>query len=179
MKLTIDMFASRLNKKLANYVAWQPESDALAIDALNINWESHSGFLFQPFNMIGKVLGKSEADSATGIVVVPFWTTETWFPKFVDMAEGDIYYFDTSTDRLSLLSDHSDNTSSRGKPSYLQRLVKAKTAYRRLFHKCHQYYLCIGRNSTSKIYNIYNEKWTIVCKEREILPTTGTVQKWA
>ena len=74
---TVDMFASRLNKKLDTYIAWQPDPGAWAIDAFTINWEPIIGFYFPPFNMIGRVLEKIEEDRATLIVVVPSWPTQT------------------------------------------------------------------------------------------------------
>ena len=99
---TTDMFASRLNKKLPQYVAWQPDPDAWAVDAFTLNWKPIMGFYFPPFSVIGKVLEKLQSDGAVGIVVVPCWPTQPWFPKYVTMAEGDIFYFEIFRDSLFL-----------------------------------------------------------------------------
>ena len=99
---TVDMFASRLNTKLQTYIAWQPDPDAWAIDAFTINWNTVTGFYFPPFNVIGRVLEKLEADKAMGIVIVPCWPSQTWFTKYVEMSSSDIFYFDIFLENLFL-----------------------------------------------------------------------------
>ena len=37
----MDMFASRLNYKVKDYVAWRPDPRATFIDALCVNWEPY------------------------------------------------------------------------------------------------------------------------------------------
>ena len=123
---TIDMFASRLNKKLPTYVAWQPDPDASAIDAFTINWECYIGFYFPPFNVIGKVLEKLESDSAIGLVVVPCWPTQSWFPRYVDMADGDIFYFDMFIDSLFLPFRTLQQHKLAGKTKLLVTICRSK-----------------------------------------------------
>ena len=38
---TIDMFASRFNYQLTPYVSWLPDPQAMAIDALTLDWTDH------------------------------------------------------------------------------------------------------------------------------------------
>ena len=55
----VDMFASRLNYKVRNYVAWKPDPSASAIDAFTIGWANYDLICcFSPFSLIGKVLKK-------------------------------------------------------------------------------------------------------------------------
>ena len=36
----VDMFASRLNKQLKNYISWKPDPESYAIDAMTVSWSS-------------------------------------------------------------------------------------------------------------------------------------------
>ena len=81
----VDMFASRLNKKLPQYVSWQPDPQAFAVDAFSQNWATQSFYAFPPFRLLTKVLQKIQEDMAEGIVVVPFWPTQPWYPVAMQM----------------------------------------------------------------------------------------------
>lgn len=81
----IDLFASRLNHQLPMYVAWEPDPEAAAVDAFTLDWGNFFFYAFPPFCLISRVLQKIQADSASGILVVPDWPTQPWFPMFHDM----------------------------------------------------------------------------------------------
>jgi hypothetical protein len=80
----IDLFASRLNCQIDRYFSWKPDPHALAIDAMSETWDEFF-YAFPPFNMIGRVLRKIELEGSHGVVVVPKWTTQTWWPRFTRM----------------------------------------------------------------------------------------------
>ena len=84
-KPTIDLFASRINKQLTKYVSWQPDPQALAVDAFTIDWNDNLNFIFSPFSMLNRVLGKLETDKAEAIVIVPLWPTQSWFAKMLHL----------------------------------------------------------------------------------------------
>ena len=75
----MDMFASRLNHKVKDYVAWRPDPGAAFIDAFCVNWEPYFFYAFLPFSLIPRCLTKIENDQATGVLIVPYWTTQSWF----------------------------------------------------------------------------------------------------
>ena len=77
---TIDLFASRLNNKLDRYVAYKPDPTAFAIDAFTICWSKYLFFAFPPFSIIMKSLQKISEDRGTGIMIVPHWPTQAWWP---------------------------------------------------------------------------------------------------
>jgi len=81
----IDLFASRLNYKCEKYISYQPDPGAFAINAFHIPWERYSFYAFPPFCIIQKVLRKIQADKATGIIVVPHWPTQAWWPYLMRM----------------------------------------------------------------------------------------------
>lgn len=44
----VDLFASKTNAKLRQYVSWKPEPQALVHDALNISWKNRAGYTSAP-----------------------------------------------------------------------------------------------------------------------------------
>jgi hypothetical protein len=81
----IDLFASRINRKLNTYVAWRPDPHAQYIDAFTINWSKDYFYAFPPFSLIARVLQKTQIDAATGILILPKWTTAVWYPTLLRM----------------------------------------------------------------------------------------------
>jgi len=77
---SINLFASRLNFQTKPHIAWHPDPGSFAIDAFSVDWGEHYFYAFPPFNLSDRVLQKVEADEASGILIVPQWTTQPWFP---------------------------------------------------------------------------------------------------
>ena len=83
---SIDLFASRLNSKNEVYASWKPDPSAHFVDAFSRNWNNfHKFYAFPPFSVILKCLHKILVEEARGILVVPLWTTQPWFPKLMGM----------------------------------------------------------------------------------------------
>lgn len=78
----IDLFASNINSKCPKFVSWHKDPEALAVDAFTINWTDLNFYAFPPFSIISRVLQKIITDKASGLVVVPNWPTQPWFPLF-------------------------------------------------------------------------------------------------
>lgn len=98
----LDLFASRLNRKCKNYVSWKRDPEAYEIDAFTINWENYFFYAFPPFSLILKCLRKIVNDKAMGIVIVPYWPGQPWFPLFKSLVTSKIIYFEP--DQSLLLS---------------------------------------------------------------------------
>ena len=81
----IDLFASRLNHQLKPYIAYRPDPGALAVNAFHISWKEYIFYAFPPFCIIQRVLQKINIDQATGIIIVPNWPTQTWWPYLMSM----------------------------------------------------------------------------------------------
>ncbi len=77
----IDLFPSRLNCKLKPYVAFKPDPEACAFNAFSISWSKYSFYAFPPFSILPQVLQKILLDKATGLLVIPNWPTQAWWPK--------------------------------------------------------------------------------------------------
>ena len=84
-KPQVDLFASRLNCKCVRYVSWTPDPEAIAIDAFTLNWSSFSFYAFPPFSVIPQVISKILRDRATGVLIVPWWPSQTWWARLINL----------------------------------------------------------------------------------------------
>ena len=78
----IGLFASWLNNQVPRYVLWKVDPYAYVVDAFSLEWTDNY-YAFPPFSVNGKVFRKIEQDSASGIVIAPFWTMQPWFSWFL------------------------------------------------------------------------------------------------
>lgn len=102
----VDLFASRVNNKCTNYVSWHRDPDALAINAFTLNWSHWFFYAFPPFAIILKVLMKIISDKARGIVVVPKWPSQAWYPIFQRLLTSEIIEFKPNENNIA---SHSSN----------------------------------------------------------------------
>ena len=76
----IDLFASSVNAKQPRYISWLPDPHAYAVDAFTVSWQDLTFYAFPPFSLLPRVLAKIIQDKATGLLIVPKWTPQSWFP---------------------------------------------------------------------------------------------------
>ena len=83
----IDLFASYLNFQVENYISWFPDPKASIIDAFSIVWTNKIFYAFPPFSLIGATLAKIRDNQASGIMILPWWQTQFWFPLMLKMLQ--------------------------------------------------------------------------------------------
>ena len=81
----IDLFACRLNAKIDNYVSWRPDPNALFVDAFYHSWNLFKFYAFPPFSQISACLEKIWKENSEGVIVIPLWRGQIWFPKLLKM----------------------------------------------------------------------------------------------
>ena len=64
-KCEIDLFASRLNVKVLQYVSWRHDPGAQFINVLLMNWKPHYFYAFPPFSLLATYLQKIKQDQST------------------------------------------------------------------------------------------------------------------
>ena len=57
----------------------------MAVDAFTISWSQYLFYAFPPFSVIMKTLQKIEQDEASGLMIVPHWPTQPWWPRLTRM----------------------------------------------------------------------------------------------
>ena len=83
--LTVDLFASRLNYKIVNYVSWHADPYSTSSDAFSFLWHD-SVYLFPPLPLIDRVLCKFLNDNVLhGLLICPYWPSQPWFSKLLDL----------------------------------------------------------------------------------------------
>ena len=97
----IDLLATNTNTKCETFISWFPDPFALAVDAFTVCWSHFNFYVFPPFALIARVLRKIITDRAKGIVVVPWWPTQPWYPLFNKLCISDILHFEPHPDLLS------------------------------------------------------------------------------
>ena len=55
---TVGLFASRLSHQLPQYVAWKPDPNSIATDAMQQCWNKMFPYGFPPFSLINQILKK-------------------------------------------------------------------------------------------------------------------------
>jgi hypothetical protein len=98
----IDQFASRIKYQFKPYVAFRPDPEAIAINAFHMTWVQFAFYAFPPFSVIMQVLQKIQEDQASGILVIPYWPTQIWWPKAMNMIFQQPIVLPKSKELLSL-----------------------------------------------------------------------------
>ena len=89
--LQIDLFASRLNAQLQNYVSWKPDPMAKHIDAFCVNWSQYVFYTFPPFCLLSRCVQKIVQEQASGVLVVPIWPSQAYFPAVMNFLKTVTY----------------------------------------------------------------------------------------
>ena len=83
----IDLFATRFNNKLPQFVSPEPDSLAIAVDALGMPWKNLDACAFPPAAILGKVVEKLQGSPCKRIILIaPGWPNMPWFWDLVTMS---------------------------------------------------------------------------------------------
>ena len=83
----IDLFATRFNYKLPQFVSPVPDSLAVAVDALTLPWEDLDAYAFPPTAILGKVVEKLlDTPCRRLILIAPGWPNMPCFWDLVAMS---------------------------------------------------------------------------------------------
>ena len=84
--LEIDPFATFQNHKLPLYVSPNHDPQAVAMDALSLDWNQwESIYVFPPFNLLMKVLDKLRLYKGRVALVAPQWPKSNWYPLLMEL----------------------------------------------------------------------------------------------
>ena len=83
----VDLFATRFNNKLPQFVSPVPDPQAWAVDALSLSWEGLDPYAFPPAAILGKVVEKLQDYPCNRIILIaPGWPNMPWFWDLVAMS---------------------------------------------------------------------------------------------
>lgn len=95
----IDLFGSYVSHKCVRYISWHHDPGAENVDAFLVKWNEYF-YVFPPFCLVLKCLNKIKKDKATGIMIVPYWKSQSWFPIFEDLRVSRMLLFGPSSDLI-------------------------------------------------------------------------------
>ena len=85
----LDLFATRYNSQLPDFVSPFPDPQAIGVNALSLPWDSwHSLYLFPPPVLLSKVVPRLCLYKGTGVIVAPFHAQSGWFPALLDRSRA-------------------------------------------------------------------------------------------
>ena len=175
--LSIDLFASVLNAQLPRYVSWNPDPHATFVDAFSIPWTGEYFYAFPPFSLIHKCLKKIEAEQAEGVLVVPAWTTQTWYPRVLQLLTQapKLMLWTAGMELVVHPSVHKAHTM-KGKLKLIVCPLSGDTMKSEVFSEhVTNVLLDSWRPSTQKQYAVYLKKWAVFCRERQITAYSPTL----
>lgn len=97
---SVDLFATRLNKKCNRFYSRFPDPEAESVDAFTRSWRNEIFYAFPPFALILRTLRKIINDEDMGVLIVPLWPTQPWYPLFTSLLTEPIVTFELSNSLL-------------------------------------------------------------------------------
>ena len=89
-KPSIDLFATRFNRKITVFASPCPDQEARGTDAFTMNWSEHDGaYLFPPFRLLIQALEKIRTSRITCMIIAPTWPGNPFFPLLLQMSSDD------------------------------------------------------------------------------------------
>ncbi|KAA6314900.1 MAG: hypothetical protein EZS28_055503, partial [Streblomastix strix] len=87
IKIEVDAFANRKNKKAKKFFTINNDRRALAKDALIQNWNVGWMLIHPPISILTRVLMKIMKEGGKYVVIAPMWQTQIWWPLLISMTE--------------------------------------------------------------------------------------------
>ncbi|CAJ0928014.1 unnamed protein product [Ranitomeya imitator] len=82
----VDLTASRVNRKVPQFVSRSRDPLAVGVDALAIPWSQFElPYLFPPLPLLPKLLKKIKAEGVPVILIAPDWPRRAWFAELVNL----------------------------------------------------------------------------------------------
>ena len=75
----------RVPVKSPTSVSWRPQPMTKFVDAFSIEWSQIFFYAFPPFCLISRRVQKIIHDQASGILVIPRWTTQPFFTVVLNL----------------------------------------------------------------------------------------------
>ena len=167
----VDLFASRLNHKVDKYFCGSLTPKAFAVDALTLNWSCIKFYAFPPFSLIGRILHKMEEELAEGILVIPRWTTQAWFPQVMRMLVANPRLLTKREGVVFLPSNPKKKTSTTGEnePDGLP-FIRESFQNQGISKRSSDILISAWRDGTQKQNKVYLKQWRNFCSKWKIDP---------
>ena len=116
--------ADRASRAFKDSIEW--------FDAFCVNWEPYFFYAFPPFSLIPRCLTKIENDQATGVLIVPYCTTQSWFTPLLNLLVDNPLLLPQS-DNLLLLPHTGEQHPLRKKMRLMACKLSGQASCREMF----------------------------------------------
>ena len=82
----VDLFALRINTKLAMYISPIREETSWKVDSLVQNWDGMYAYAYPLTSLIRACLNKVRTENVEIVLIAPGWANQEWFPDLLDLA---------------------------------------------------------------------------------------------
>jgi len=80
-KPLVDLCATSLNTKCPLYISPVPDPQALATDALSVDFQGLEAYVYPPQQILPRILQKYQlVENCKLLIVAPWWPHQSWFP---------------------------------------------------------------------------------------------------
>ena len=157
----IDLFATRFNHKLPQFVSPVPDSLAIAVDALTLPWDDLDAYAFPPTAILGKVVEKLlDSPCKRFILIAPGWPNMPWFWDLVNMSSQVPLSLPNLPSLVTALqSDPSQKSDKSKSPCLAPRATKIKEQD---FSEAVAARIEAPQRKSTR--SVYEAKWTIFTK---------------
>jgi hypothetical protein len=84
-RLTVDLFASADNFKVARFYSYAFSADSAGVDAFSMSWEGERAYCAPSIALILRTIRKIEVTKMTGVLLIPLWRgARFWLHAFPD-----------------------------------------------------------------------------------------------
>ena len=134
------------------------------VDTFTIDWSQFFFYAYPPFCLVSRCVQKITHDQASGILVIPLWTTQPYFSVVLSLLTETPRVFNASVQNLI----HPTLDGPYPLHQRLQLMVCKLSGDPCKSPRFHQTLLtsCIHGDSTQKQYKVYINKWLQFCTER-------------
>ena len=81
----MDLFASQLTNQCHGFFSWRPDPLAEATDAFCQSWVGMKAYANPPWNLISRILAKTQTQGADLTLVAPVWKAQPWYAVLLSM----------------------------------------------------------------------------------------------
>jgi hypothetical protein len=77
-EIQIDLFATRANRKVINFVSIDRDEEAIGRDAFSMAWRGTLPLIHPPIPLLLRCLRKVQEEQVRGVVIAPAWRGQPW-----------------------------------------------------------------------------------------------------
>ena len=175
----VDLFASRVNHQIPEFVSWRPEPGTIATNAFNIPWDFPLSYLFPPFCLTPMCLRKVIQEQVDCILIAPVWRSRPLYPALLSMLierpsllpQGQRFLKLPGTDKIHPLCCQKKFQLAAWK-------ISGKTCKRKAFRrKCQKFYYPRGEAAQPSNMKVLGfQGWSSWCSKEKVNPFSATIK---